>query len=209
MKTRFLLVVMIGGAAVLLTACINLGTGRSPATRFYMLETGLSEPAAPEAASLPSGFTIGVGPVKTPQYLNRPMIVTRTGPNEMQSDEFHQWAEPLPENIARVMSADLLSLTGAAHSFSFPWRSAIPIDVQVAVNVMQFDVSPDGSVTLKAQWVLFGDKGKLVRLTRRSVITRQVTGSGCADRVAGMGQALGDLTQEIATAIIDQASISK
>ena len=163
MKTRFLLVVMIGGAAVLLTACINLGTGRSPATRFYMLETGLSEPAAPEAASLPAGFTIGVGPVKTPQYLNRPMIVTRTGPNEMQSDEFHQWAEPLPENIARVMSADLLSLTGAAHSFSFPWRSAIPIDVQVAVNVMQFDVSPDGSITLKAQWVLFGDKGKLVR----------------------------------------------
>ena len=27
------------------------------------------------------------------------MIVTRTGPNEVQSDEFHRWAEPLPENI--------------------------------------------------------------------------------------------------------------
>jgi uncharacterized lipoprotein YmbA len=206
MKTRFFLVVMIGGIAFFLTACINLGTGRSPVTKLYMLETGLSEPAVPETAQLPAGFTIGVGPIKMPQYLSMPMIVTRTGPNEVQSDEFHQWAEPLPENIARVMSADLMALTGAAHSFSFPWRSAIPIDVQAAVNVMQFDVSPDGGVTLKAQWSLLGEKGKQVQLTRRSVVTRQVQGSGYADRVAGMSQALGDLTREIATAITEQAS---
>lgn len=209
MKTRFFLAVMIGGVAFSLSACINLGTGRSPVTKYYMLETGLSEPAALETTSLAAGFTIGVGPIKVPQYLSMPMIVTRIGQNEVQSDEFHQWAEPLPENISRVMSADLLALTGAAHSFAFPWRSAIPIDVQVAVNVMQFDVTPDGSVTLKAQWSLFGEKGKLVMLTNRSVITRQATGSDYADRVAGMSQALGDLTREIAGAIIDQVSHSK
>jgi len=209
MKTRFLLAVMIGGVAFFLAACINLGTGRSPATKFYMLETGRSEPAALEKAVLPAGFSIGVGPIKMPQYLSMPMIVTRTGSNEVQSDEFHQWAEPLPENISRVMSADLLALTGAAHSFAFPWRSAIPIDVQVAVNVMQFDVSTDGSVTLKAQWILFGENGKLIRLTQRSAISRQVQTDSYADRVAGMSQALGDLTQEIAAAIIDQSSNSK
>ncbi len=206
MKTRFLLALMIGGVAFLLAACINLGTGRSPGVKLYMLETGLLEAGTEAKAALPTGFTLGVGPIKTPQYLNRPMIVTRTGPNEVQSDEFHQWAEPLPENMSRVMSADLLALTGAAHSFAFPWRSAIPIDVQVAVNVMQFDVSPEGGVTLKAQWSLIGEKGKQVQLTRRSVVTRQVQGSGYADRVAGMSQALGDLTREIAMAITDQVS---
>jgi uncharacterized protein len=205
MKTRFLLAVMIGGGVFFLAACISLGTGRSPGVKFYMLETGLPEAGPVANVSLPTGFAIGVGPIKTPQYLDRPMIVTRTGPNEVQSDEFHQWAEPLSENMSRVMSADLLALTGAAHSFVFPWRAAIPIDVQVAVNVMQFDVSPAGGVTLKAQWSLLGEKGKLVRLTRRSVITRQVRGGDYADRVAGMSLALGDLTQEIAMAIIDQA----
>ena len=206
MKTRFLMALVIGGGLFLFSACISLGTGRSPVTKLYMLDTGLSEPAVLETARLPAGFTIGVGPIKVPQYLNRPMIVTRTGSNEVRPNEFHQWAEPLPENMSRVMSADLLELTGAAHSFAFPWRSAIPIDMQVVVNVMQFDVSPDGSVILKAQWSLFGEKGKRVRLTRRSLITRQVTGSGYADSVAGMSQALGDLTQEVATAIIDHAS---
>ena len=114
MKTRFFLAVMIGSIIFFLTACINLGTGRSPATNLYMLTTELSEQAAPATASLPAGFSIGVGPVRVPRYLSLPMLVTRTGRNEMQSDEFHQWAEPLSENIARVMSADLLALTGAA-----------------------------------------------------------------------------------------------
>ena len=206
MKTWFFLAVMIGSIAFCLTACINLGAGRSPATKLYMLETGLPEPGVLATARLPAGFTIGVGPIRVPEYLSLPMIVTRTGLNEVQSDEFHQWAEPLPENMSRVMSADLLVLTGAAHAFVFPWRSAIPIGVQVAVNVMQFDVSPDGRVILKAQWSLLEEKGKRVRLTQRSVITRQVQGDSYADRIAGMSQALGDLTREIAEGIVDQAS---
>ncbi len=201
MKIRILLVLMISGAAFFMSACINLGTGRSPATKFYMLEAGLTGPAAETANSLPAGFTIGVGPIKTPQYLTLPMIVTRTGPNEIQSAEFHQWAEPLPENISRVMSADLLSLTGAAHSFSFPWRSAISINIQVAVNVIQFDTAPDGGVTLKAQWTLFSEKGKKTLLTRRSAITQPAKGSRYADRVAAMSLTMGELTREIADAI--------
>jgi len=190
--------------AGILSACINLGTGRSPATKFYLLETELAAQAAP--AALPAGFSIGVGPVKVPRYLSLPMLVTRTGMNEMQSDEFHQWAEPLPENITRVMSADLLQLTGAAHAFAFPWRSAIPIDVQVIVNVMQFDATPDGNVTLKAQWSLLGDKGKQVWLTRRSAITRSTKGGSHAAQVAGMSAALTDLTREIAAAIMAEAA---
>jgi uncharacterized lipoprotein YmbA len=206
MKTRFLLALIIGGVVFLLAGCIDLGTGRSPGVKLYMLETGLLEAGTGSNASLPAGFTIGVGPIKTPQYLNRPTIVTRTGPNKIEPAQFHQWAEPLPENISRMMSADLITLTGAAHSFSFPWRSAIPINVQVVVNVMQFDVSADGGVTLKAQWSLLGAKGKQVWMTHRSTITRQAPGKGYSDKVAGMSQALGDLTQEIALAITDQVS---
>jgi len=205
MIKRIFLLSCFMAMAVTLSACINLGTGRSPATKFYMLETALSGQAAPATAALPAGFSIGVGPVQVPRYLSLPMLVTRTGPNEMQSDEFHQWAEPLPENITRVMSADLLSLTGAAHAFAFPWRSAIPIDVQVIVNVMQFDVSPEGRVTLKAQWSLLGDKGKQVWLTRRSAITGSTNGRSHAEQVAGMSSALTDLTREIATAIMTEA----
>jgi len=206
MTKHILLVSCFIAIAGTLSACINLGTGRSPVTKFYMLETAFSGQVAPATAALPAGFSIGVGPVRVPRYLSLPMLVTRTGPNEMQSDEFHQWAEPLPENITRVMSADLLSLTGAAHAFAFPWRSAIPIDVQVIVNVMQFDVSPEGSVTLKAQWSLLGDKGKQVWLTRRSAITGSTNGRSHAEQVAGMSSALTDLTREIATAIMTEAA---
>lgn len=206
MIKRIFLVFCFIGIAGTLSACINLGTGRSPATKFYMLETELSGQAAPATAALPDGYSIGVGPVRVPRYLSLPMLVTRIGPNEMQSDEFHQWAEPLPENITRVMSADLLLLTGAAHAFAFPWRTAIPIDVQVLVNVMQFDVTPEGDVILKAQWSLLGDSGKQVWLTRRSAITRSAPGRSHAEQVAGMSAALTDLTREIAAAIMTEAA---
>lgn len=202
MIKRILLASCIIAITGTLSACINLGTGRSPATKFYMLATELPEQAAPAKVTLPAGFSIGVGPVRVPRYLSLPMLVTRTGPHEMQSDEFHQWAEPLPENITRVMSSDLLLLTGAAHAFAFPWRSAIPIDVQVIVNVMQFDVAPGGNVILKAQWSLLGDRGKQVWLTRRSAITRPAPGGSHAEQVAGVSAALTELTREIAAAIM-------
>jgi len=201
MKTRIFLALMISGVVLSMTACINLDTGRSPTTQFYMLETGTAGSVAEAASSLPAGFTIGVGPIRTPQYLNLPMIVTRTGPNEIQSAEFHQWAEPLRDNISRVMSEELLLLTGAAHAFSFPWRSAISVNVQVAVNVIQFDTVANGAAVLKAQWTLFGEKGKKALMTQRSTITRPEKGSGYAGRVATMSLALGDLTREIADAI--------
>ena len=206
MIKRILLVSCLMAMAGTLSACINLGTGRSPATKLYMLATEMSGQAVPSTAALPAGFSIGVGPVQVPRYLSLPMLVTRTGPNEMQSAEFHQWAEPLPENITRVMSADLLLLTGAAHAFAFPWRSAIPIDVQVIVNVMQFDVTPDGKVNLKAQWSLLGDNGKQVWLTRRSAIARSAPGRSHAEQVAGMSAALTELTREIAAAIMAEAA---
>ncbi len=203
MKIRLLLVLLIGGTALFLAACINLGSGRSPGTKFFLLETGLAASDTQPTVDLPDGFAIGVGPVKMPQYLDLPMLVTRTGPHEMQTAEFHQWAEPLADNISRVMSADLLTLTGAAHTFSFPWRSAIKVHVQVVVSVIQFDATLDGTVTLKAQWSLFKGKGKQVLLTRRSDISRQAGGSGYPERVAAMSLALGELTREIAGAIIN------
>jgi hypothetical protein len=53
------------------------------ASRYYALSP-LPESSGPAAAPIPDGgVAIGVAPVRLPEYLNRPQIVMRTGPNQL------------------------------------------------------------------------------------------------------------------------------
>ncbi len=86
--------------AVLLAGCRS----SAPQIEFYTLNSlsPETEKANPTDAAL--NIAVGVGPVEIPQALDRPQIVTRTGPNKITLDEFHRWASPLREDFARVLA---------------------------------------------------------------------------------------------------------
>ena len=56
------------------------------------------------------GPVIGVGPITVPKYLDRPQIVTRSGRNQLALGEFDRWAEPLQDNVLRVLAENLAFL---------------------------------------------------------------------------------------------------
>ena len=102
MKSRMLLSCAL--LSVVLSAILLPGCGSTRPTEFYLL-TPL--PAAVEAEK---DLTIGVGPLTLVDYLDRPQIVTREKANKVLLNEFHQWAEPLKDNLLRILAMNLSAL---------------------------------------------------------------------------------------------------
>jgi len=74
--------------------------GTTQHTRFLVLS-----PQTPETlggqASPTAGLSIGLGPIKIPDILDRPQIVTRIDNNRLQLAEFHHWAGQLDGTFTR------------------------------------------------------------------------------------------------------------
>ena len=131
MKERIAAWIFCLTALVMSTACMNIGPSRSSDTRFYLLGSQPVKTMTPAEKSRFSRLSIGIGPVHIPSYLDRPQIVTRTDRHELIIHDFHQWAEPLEVNIARVVREGLAVDTGARNTFFFPWRQSDVIDLQI------------------------------------------------------------------------------
>ena len=184
-------------ALLALAAC---GGGNAP-SRFYTLSplTGGDGPRG--TATRERGMAIGVGPVRLPEYLNRPQIVTRTGPNEFQVAEFNQWGGPLEAEFARVLTENLSTLLPADRVAIFPWSMPYPATYRVQVAVARFEAEASGEVSLVARWSIVGRDGKDAMRAGQSSF-REAGGKQDFDgMVAAMSRALGGLSREIAAAL--------
>lgn len=179
--------------------CLTLAS--SQPTSFYMLSAMPQEDA--EETPGTDKLVIGVGPVTVPEYLNRSQLVVRTGANELTLDEFHQWAEPLNDGIARILAANLTELV-PVEAIYFPWRSNRSIDYQVMLQVASFETDQAGAATLDVGWGIW-KPGTSERLVARSDVYRiDATASSYGDRVNAMSQALEALSRDVAAALRPQ-----
>ncbi|GBC61367.1 hypothetical protein DENIS_2327 [Desulfonema ishimotonii] len=183
------------------------GCGRSGASRFYVLS-----PMPPDTVTLPpvntllSGLTIGVGPVSIPDYLDRPYIVTRSGPHNIRMADFDKWAGALKHDIPRILAENISHQVGTENVVIFPWRNAVPIRYQVTVDIVQMDAEPGGNAVLDARWTLFGKNGREVLTMKKSRITVPIGGTGYTDIVRAESLTLGKLSRDIADTIRNLAA---
>jgi uncharacterized lipoprotein YmbA len=181
--------------------CSLLTPGPQPKTRFFMLDSlsAGGKPVQPLAA-LPQ-VAIGVGPIRLPEYLDRRDIIVRTSRNEFELAELNQWAEPLGDTFARVLSDNLSILLGSDKVVAFPWRSAIPVDYQVAVQVLQLDGLPGETVALRARWQVLSGDGKRLQDYSYSIYEEKVERPTIDALVTAESRAVERLSREIAAAV--------
>ena len=179
------------------------GCGRSPSSRFYLLDPVSDRAPAPKGKpfSDPRCVSIGIGPVEIPSYLDQPEIVTRVSPNEIRLAEFERWAEPLKDNLPRVLAQNLSALLCIKEISFFPWRKEVPKDYRIEVKVIRFDGNPGDKVTLEAWWRLVSGDGKTLLHSKRSNFSESVTGSDYASLVRSQSHLHAALSREIAEAI--------
>jgi len=177
---------------------VSAGCAQTPPTNFYILSS-----LPPEAAeSLGTGgdkLSLGVGPATLPGYLDRPQVVALASSNKLELAEFHKWAEPLQENFLRVLAENLSILLTTDRVERLPMRRAVPIDYQVAVEMVRFDADLDGTALLVARWKILDRDGRKPLIMRKSSFTEpSLTGTDREAVVAAMSRAVADLSREIA-----------
>jgi len=168
---------------------------------FYALNSLKAQDMAQKTISSERGVLIALSPVNIPDYLDRPQIVSRTGPNELFIDEFNRWGGFLGENITRVLAENLSILLAQEHVSVLTWERTAPFDCTIIVDVTRFDIMPDDSVLLKTQWIIFGKDKKNVLVMRESDFNEHVDGKDHNARVAAMSRTLENLSREIAVEI--------
>ena len=146
-------------------------------------------------------LAIGLGPVSVPEYLRRPQMVTRVGPNQVSYAEYERWAQPLDNSLAQVLSENLSSLLGAADIALYPWFGTTQLDFVVQVEVQRFERDVSGAAQLVCVWTLkqgeSGDHFAGGQFERNEPAESETTGAS----VAAQSRLLGMLALEIATAV--------
>ena len=189
---------ILGVLVVLLLGCAS-----SPPTKFFVLS---SSPDFEKTGNREGErcFAIGIGPVKLPEYLNQPEIVTRITQNELRLDEFAKWAEPLEDNISRALAENLSSLLCIRSIAIFPWRGGTPIDYRIDVHVIQMDGILGESASLDVTWSISDgtDRKKSPLLTKRSTYKESTGGGDYGTFVSAQSRNLASLSREIAETIL-------
>jgi len=190
------LLVLCGVALLVLSGCL----GTTPPTQFYLMPPLTSGDTASPASAGQRDLTLAVGPVTVPPYLDRPQIVTRTSRAKLTLADFEQWAGPLTDTIARVLSENLSLLIPTERVVLYPWPRTIDPDYQVLVEVLQFERGPGSQVVLVVRWSLLDRDGKELAL-RTSRINLTAGGTDYEATVTAMGRALEVLAQDMATTL--------
>jgi len=178
-----------------------VGCAKTPATHFYVLNPVAQPREATPAAGAASGPIVEVGPVTVPDYLERPQVVTRLSSNELRLSESHQWAEPLEQNVARVIVENLSAALNSERVVFYPAKQSAGVKYRVVVRILGFDAGEDGATVLEALWRVTDSKGETVAPEKRSRFessARELTYNAIT---AKMSDLLGQFCEEIASAI--------
>ena len=178
-----------------------LGCTSSPPTRFYTLSS-LQEGGG-ELRGSPSDqdLAIGVGPIKFPEYLDRAEIVTRSSSNKITLSHFDLWAGSLAEDFNQVLAENLSVLLSTENVIVYPRLRPGLAKYQITMDVIRFDGSLGGDVSLIVRWAILEGKERKTVSVRKSTIIEPSGPQGYEAMVAANSRALEKLSREIAEAI--------
>ena len=166
----------------------------SPRSSFYTLNS-TGKPATPGA-----DYFVSVGPVSVPAAVDRPQIVVRLAPNQVAIDEFHRWASPLPDAIARVVAENLAAMLGTSRVAVFSRPTAAGARYRVLIDVLRFESAPGEAATLDAVWTVRSTEDGTTR-SGRTTVREPVPDREFATLAAAHSRALGRMSADLAGAI--------
>ena len=196
---RRLKIIAIILLSLALTGCLG---GQSPPTNFYMLSPLSPPQSGTFPASTEAHIHIGLETVVVAEYLNRSEIVVNLDNTIYQLADFNKWAEPLSDNLSRVLEENLTHLLQAdSISVSFASESSIPFDYRLEVDVLRLDGNLGDQVTLVAQWTLLEAEEDDLKLMRRSEYQEQTADDTYRELVLAKSRTIEQLCRDMATAI--------
>ena len=184
-------------AALLLTGC----RGSTPKTEFYTLSSISQTQTDTKPKTAGQTVSIGIGPVTVPEVLDRPQIVTRTGPNTLQIDEFHRWAGRLDDDFARVVAQNISQMLATEQVAVFPWDVSFDPRYQITLNIMRFEGRWGKDVLLEVFWKIIDSQKQTALSVQKSVIKEPLPDESYETLIATKSRAIASLSDIIAKKI--------
>jgi hypothetical protein len=180
--------------ALLLCGC----RGSTPKTEFYTLNSVSNAQMNAKPISAGQPLSIGVGPVTLPEVLDRPQIVSRTGPNTLQIDEFHRWAGRLEEDFARVVAENISLMLATEQVDVYPWDASFKPRYQVILDVQRFEGRLNQKdVFLEVFWKVIDPQKRTMLLIKRSAIKESLIATDYETLIATKSRAIAELSKII------------
>lgn len=127
------------------------GCSSAPKTSFYQLrsigtaQTNQSKPPLKNVIIL-------LTPIKFPEYLDRPQLITRKSDFKLYLNENHLWAEPLNNEFTRVLTENINKKLAPNTIYTFSTINKKTVDITININVLQFDVNANDQAVLVVKW---------------------------------------------------------
>ena len=192
LPTLWLLVLVTG-------ISVALGCQSPRSSNYYVLVA--IPPSATPSGDASQGPLLVVDPVVLPGYLERPQMVSRGDPGELNLSHDERWSEDLSQNVSRVLADDLAERIPSDRVGVLQPGSPQRGGTRLRVEISRFERGADGEVELVARWSLRQQDESEPHLTRRSTLRVATEGSETADTVRAMSQALAHLADEIRRAL--------
>jgi len=177
------------------------GCASSKPANFYVLHSIQTAPPEVQTLSSEPEIAIGVGPVRIPEYLDRPQMAVRATSSGLQFAEFDKWAESLEKNMTRVLADNISMLVPSEHVCIYPWQKCMMVRYQVTVDIVHFEKMPNGKILLDARWNILGDDGEKLLVMRRTKLTLPIESESYEAIAVAQSRAVEGLSREIALAI--------
>ena len=179
---------------LLCSACIQLGAETQPQS-YYLLERGLDAATTSEEA-----LTLSIKIVNFPGFLDRKRVVVRNQENQIKVADA-SWAEPLQENLLRVLRQNLSAHWPAATITLSPWEQSQPQALELELLINRFSGTLEQSVTLDIDWRI----RKVDRLVKQGRFRQTIPiDSGYQGYVAGLNQGVTALSHSLAVALAER-----
>jgi uncharacterized lipoprotein YmbA len=145
-----------------------------------------------------SDQAISVGPVSWPRYLDQPRIVTRTGPNRLDDNEFNRWGGSLEDSFVRTLIKNLSNLLNSELVVNYRGSEHFSPVYRVEITVNQFDGQLGKDVILDAKWNILAETSRKLEVVKTSSIRKDVSGPDYEALVNASSLAVAQLSEEIA-----------
>ena len=184
-----------------LTACASLGPKADPSRFFILTSVPQTHHSSPRCSPTPSKLAVGVGPIQLPGYLDRQQLVSRISENRLDVAENDRWAEPLGDNLGRILTQNLSVLLGTDNVSLYPWPSDLRPTYQVEIEVLSFEPDSARNAELTARWILRDVPTRAILSVKESELTEPLKGPSTEESVAALSELLGTFSCQIVEAL--------
>ena len=186
-------------AATLMPILVAACASHSPPARFYTLQALVP---AEEHGSLDFGEQwVGIGPIRVPDYIDRPQMVTRGEGHRIEIHEFDRWADGVVDRILLVMMENVVRLSDSKRVAPYPWPSAFRPDRRVVGEILAFEAGPNGEVMLRVRWLVHDTDSSQEGEVRYSEYAESASPGDFDGIAAAMSRALERWSKDVASAL--------